>query len=944
MKSIKYLLPICCVFLMVGFTQAQSIMDLKIAYDAQSDSALVTWYPEVTEGAAGYVVNAYNTDGTLLLEHTISFTETMVTIADVNVSGIAEVSIVSFDSTGLAIEMTLTEEVITPVVPQAMMSTQSTSPCGLGITLESFDTGAFPMLYAAVKVTSNGIPVGTFTSSDFEAFENNILQTELFHVTPPEQGGGVRIADIVFLIDTSGSMGDEIAAVRNNVINFANALTASSVDYNLGLVQFGNGAGSNPRIVGSGLTPDAEQFKAWVGSLYASGGVEPGYEAINLAIQNFNFRTGAQKIFILISDEDSDGSLANTVNWVLANQVTVYTAVNPSAGNTYAHYSGPAGISAVSGGKTYLVTYDLSSIIIDIGTLIKNAYIIRYKSSNPACDGTTRNVELVVTSPNDPSCSATATTSYTSCGAPVIIRTPDTIALHDNPHLVGATLLIAAEVRDYVAPFTQGVTLFVKTTGTANWTQLSMLPIGGGNVYAANIPTVLVQQPGVDYYIRATDGEVTSANPANGPALNPHQLAVYPNIAPVITHTPPSQAMLHTALDLVIGAEDQTDGLSELALYYRVTGELLYKEVSLVYAPIVGQTTETITITQSNVEAPSIEYYIRATDNYGVSSYWFGATPDNPYILPVTENINRAPEAVCQDVVVETDPGVCYAHVSIDAGSYDPDGDPIAIAQIPAGPYPLGTTEVTLIVTDDGGLTAQCTATVTVEDWTPPEIHSIWATPLVGAINQTISFSANVSDICDNDVDVVWNYDDNSGTTPDANHAYADSGVYNVSIMATDDAGNAATGTIMVVIYDPSGKFITGGGWIDSPAGAFIPNQALTGEATFGFVSRYKRGKSIPTGNTEFQFLAAGLDFHSSSYDWLVINRDNDNAQYKGVGTINGEGAYRFMIWAGDSAVDTFRIRIWEEDESGLETDIYDNGVEQAIGGGSIVIHEKKEK
>ena len=47
------------------------------------------------------------------------------------------------------------------------------------------------------------------------------------------------------------------------------------------------------------------------------------------------------------------------------------------------------------------------------------------------------------------------------------------------------------------------------------------------------------------------------------------------------------------------------------------------------------------------------------------------------------------------------------------------------------------------------------------------------------------------------------------------------------------------------------------------------------------------------------------------------------------------------MIWAGDSSPDTFRIRIWEEDAVGNETDKYDNGTNQPIGGGSIVVHSK---
>jgi len=110
-------------------------------------------------------------------------------------------------------------------------------------------------------------------------------------------------------------------------------------------------------------------------------------------------------------------------------------------------------------------------------------------------------------------------------------------------------------------------------------------------------------------------------------------------------------------------------------------------------------------------------------------------------------------------------------------------------------------------------------------------------------------------------------------------------------------------------------------------------------EATFGFVAKYKKGASVPDGNTQFQFKAGDLNFHSSSYDWLVVTGSNF-AKFKGVGTINGEGDYKFMIWAGDDSPDTFRIKIWWEDGE-TEHVVYDNGMDQAIGGGSIVIHTK---
>ncbi len=138
--------------------------------------------------------------------------------------------------------------------------------------------------------------------------------------------------------------------------------------------------------------------------------------------------------------------------------------------------------------------------------------------------------------------------------------------------------------------------------------------------------------------------------------------------------------------------------------------------------------------------------------------------------------------------------------------------------------------------------------------------------------------------------------------------------------------------------------FVIGGGWIKSPAGAYLADETLQGVVTFGFVSRYKKGTSVPDGNTEFLFKAGRLNFHSECYEWLVVNRSDSRAQYKGQGTINGNlapigSAYKFMIWAKDGTPDTFRIKIWWEDATGEQV-VYDNGVEQAIGGGSIVVHK----
>jgi len=173
--------------------------------------------------------------------------------------------------------------------------------------------------------------------------------------------------------------------------------------------------------------------------------------------------------------------------------------------------------------------------------------------------------------------------------------------------------------------------------------------------------------------------------------------------------------------------------------------------------------------------------------------------------------------------------------------------------------------------------------------------------------------------------------------------------VVSVDIKDDDTGKTSFNASSMIVVFDPSGGFVTGGGWINSPLGAFPVNPSLVGKANFGFVSKYQKGATIPTGETEFQFQAGDLDFHSVSYEWLVVA--GARAQYKGSGTIKGmNGTFGFMLTAIDGQVaggggsDKFRIKIW--DATGLI--VYDNQLglsddgdpTTTLGGGSIVVHK----
>jgi hypothetical protein len=122
------------------------------------------------------------------------------------------------------------------------------------------------------------------------------------------------------------------------------------------------------------------------------------------------------------------------------------------------------------------------------------------------------------------------------------------------------------------------------------------------------------------------------------------------------------------------------------------------------------------------------------------------------------EITNQPPVALCQDVTQPTSTGVCSASASVNDGSFDPDGDPVTLDQSPPGPYGLGTTEVTLTVTDDKGASAECTATVTIVDVTAPEVLCNALETIVPP-DAPISFKAMATDNCDVSLVEITQYD-----------------------------------------------------------------------------------------------------------------------------------------------------------------------------------------
>ncbi|MBI5946939.1 MAG: right-handed parallel beta-helix repeat-containing protein [Chloroflexi bacterium] len=241
----------------------------------------------------------------------------------------------------------------------------------------------------------------------------------------------------------------------------------------------------------------------------------------------------------------------------------------------------------------------------------------------------------------------------------------------------------------------------------------------------------------------------------------------------------------------------------------------------------------------------------------------------------------------------------------------------------------------------------------------PPDLTITSPTPgALFAVNAPVTLTSSYTDVTPLDnytCSITWDDGSPVGSSTSASggsgncngsHAFTSAGVYTISVTVADGAGASDTETVMVVVYDPSAGFVTGGGTIYSPAGAFRGNLSLEGKATFGFVSKYVKGKTLPVGNTEFQFKTAGLIFSSTAYDWLVVT--GNKAQYRGSGAVNGVAGFTFKLTAWDvSGGDKIRMQIWDsagslvyDNRFGQSEDIDNaNGV-QSLLSGSIVIHK----
>ena len=142
-------------------------------------------------------------------------------------------------------------------------------------------------------------------------------------------------------------------------------------------------------------------------------------------------------------------------------------------------------------------------------------------------------------------------------------------------------------------------------------------------------------------------------------------------------------------------------------------------------APTATDNCQVQSLDQTAGLASGVSFPIGITTNTFVATDAAGNTASCSFTVTV-EDCNIPPIAVCQNLIVSAG-GNCTDAVTaaenFDGGSSDPEMGILSFSVSPVGPYSLGTTNVTLTVSNPTGASSTCTATITVVDNTPPTIN-----------------------------------------------------------------------------------------------------------------------------------------------------------------------------------------------------------------------------
>ena len=134
-----------------------------------------------------------------------------------------------------------------------------------------------------------------------------------FTIAPSSADAAPVDADIMFVVDSSASMGGEFSFLAGAIDGFLSDLRADS---RIGTVRAGLISYTNSATLHADLTEDAAALSTAFGNVRVGGGVENAYQAVDSAIPgagsygfSISYDPSAVRTLVLITDEDADDYL-----------------------------------------------------------------------------------------------------------------------------------------------------------------------------------------------------------------------------------------------------------------------------------------------------------------------------------------------------------------------------------------------------------------------------------------------------------------------------------------------------------------------------------------------------------------------------------------------------------------------------------------------------------
>lgn len=511
------------------------------------------------------------------------------------------------------------------------LSITALEPLALDLRITGVNHSHHPSVYLTAAVNSPQGMVTDLTTANFSATENGISQTNLFTVISPDDTEQQSATDIVFVLDVTGSMSDEINAVRNNMTSFMQQLQNENIDYRIGFVVFGD-------IV---YVYNQYQFYSLFNEIMGiinnitlgehgigSGGDFPENQVEAMAEGAlFQWRPGASRVMIMLTDatshetdEVTQWSIGNLLaERLLPNSIIVFPIFNTNDPNQMAQYL-PIAEQTNPDGSYFSILSNFNTIINQIGNFITSLYTVHYISDVPFDDPITRMVKLQVQRENQ---SSEARVFYIPGISPMIQRSDALIQLDQTAVANGQAINFEVRLTDRLAPGIQEKLVYWRQIGQTNFSSLP-LNLAQGDVYQAALSGNLVQGLGIEYYIQASDGQTTASMPSSTPQEQPFCIAINPATHAQFINLDQAYIVgvsLSTTLQCVAPAN------TAITMYYRPIGSLVYRS-GLLTNTSGNIFASTITADLGNL---GVECFFTSAQPNGVTSFY--GTYDQPLSL-----------------------------------------------------------------------------------------------------------------------------------------------------------------------------------------------------------------------------------------------------------------------------------------------------------------------